>query len=229
MKKVTSLLIVLALFSSLAFSQDEAKSSIAAGSKALLFQFSGFSNLGAGEFEGGIGGKYFFTRNMALRVDLQFANVSVTIPANPGAGQNGTDGEISGTEFGVGGAIEYHFGRGRVSPYFGGGLGISTASTTSKPAIVGTGVQGEVSNRIGGESQIGITAGTEISVGAIIGAEFFLFKELSLGAEYRVGALILSQADEEVKNNTVTVTTEGGSSTAIGIMSQGFITLAFYF
>ena len=235
MRKIYLVMIYSSLLSSCFYAQDEFKSAITRGSKALLFQFSGFSNLGADNFEGGVGGKYYMTGNIALRVSLLLSTASVTIPANPQQGQIGREGELSGTQFGINAAAEYHFGRGRVSPYFGGGIGIGTTSTNSKPPVVGAAgtnlVQSEISNRIEGE-QIGdrrFDAGTAFSVFGQVGVEVFLYRELSLAAEYRIGILSVSRADQELTINSVTTTTEGGSATGFGIDSQGFITLAVYF
>ena len=82
---------VAAMAVSSATAQDFA-TSIGQGSKAILFTFNGLSALGAGSYNGGIGGKFFLSPALALRAGLQFANSSTTIPANPQAGQVGTDG-----------------------------------------------------------------------------------------------------------------------------------------
>lgn len=234
MRKIVLFLIIY-LFCSYTYAQNEFRNSITAGSKALLFEFSGFSNIAAGNFEGGIGGKYFLNNNMGVRASLQFTTASTDIPANPGAGQSGIDGDASATQFGITGALEYHFGLGRVSPYFGGGLGFATTSTSSKQPVVGPLnaqlVQVEVKNRIGGE-QIGgqtFTGGTSFRVFGEMGVELFLFREFSLAAEYRLGFISSSDADQEVTANNTTETTTGPTTKAFGIDSQGFITMAIYF
>lgn len=234
MRKIV-LFILLYLFCSYTYAQNEFRNSITARSKALLFEFSGFSNIAAGNFEGGIGGKYFLNNNMGIRASLQFATASSDLPANPGAGQGGIDGDVSATQFGISGALEYHFGIGRVSPYLGGGLGFSTTSTTSKQPVTGPLnaqlVQVEVKNRIGGENINGttFTGGTSFRIFGELGVELFLFREFSLSAEYRLGFVSASQADQEITANNTTETTTGPTTTAFGIDSQGFITMAIYF
>lgn len=234
MRKI-GLLLTLFLLSSFIYSQNEFRNSINTGSKALLFEFSGFSDIGAGNFEGGIGGKYFLNNNIGLRVALQFTTVSADIPANAGIGLSGRDGELSATRFGITGALEYHFGLGRVSPYIGGGIGFGSASTSSTPPVTGPVnqplIQSEVKNRLTGEVINGVTylSGTTFGIFGEIGVEVFLFKEFSLAAEYRLGFLSLSQADQEITVNNTTETTTGPSSSTFGINSQGFITLALYF
>jgi opacity protein-like surface antigen len=207
------------------------ETSIAERSKALLFSFSGLSNLGANEFQGGIGGKYFLSNDMALRAGLQFATASQTIPANPPAGVSGQDGTVSALQLGVSGVIEYHLTRTRVSPYIGGGLGISYTTTESKNAIVGGGSQTTVKNDISGETIGGanFAGGMEFTIGAVAGVEFFVSKEVSLGAEYMLGFITNSRLDQEVSNGTTTTTTKTGGLTMIGIKSSGVLTLAVYF
>ena len=64
-------------------------------SKALLFEFSGFDNLSANSFNGGIGGKYFIKSNMAIRGGLQFVNINEDIPFQ---GTGGIDGEAQAVQ-----------------------------------------------------------------------------------------------------------------------------------
>ena len=60
--------------------------------------------------------------------------------------------------------------------------------------------------------------------------EFFLYKELSLGAEYQLGFGIASNKDVETTiTGTPTTTTKGGSGNGFGIQNAGVVTLAVYF
>lgn len=232
MKKIFIVLFIsLLTVSSVSMAQDDNYPATASGSTALLFEFNGFDNLRANNFEGGMGAKMYFTRNLALRGSLQFAHANVDIPANPPAGQTGTDGSQSGTTFGLSVAVEYHLAQRRVSPYIGGGASFSSTSTESETATIGNTPQVTVKNRFGGENVNGqtFTAGTEFGIFALAGAEFFLFRELSLSAEYRLGFSSLSQKDQEATVGNTTSTTTGGSATGFGITSQGVFTLAFYF
>lgn len=235
MKKIIFVLTGLILFSStVLFSQDEVKNENYSGRMGLLFTFRGFSDLGAGNFQGGIGGKLFMTNQLALRAGVLFASEKNNIPANPNPGQSGQDGKISATEFGVNAAVEFHLFSPqsyRVSPYIGGGVGFNTTSTENDEPVVGNNNQRVVKNNINGE-QIGDNryfGGTELSVFALLGAEFFLFKELSLAAEYRLGFSSVSKSDQEITVGNNTNTTQTGSTTSFGINNQGFLTLAFYF
>jgi len=230
MKNLLSVVAVL-LANSLALGQG-VNPNFNAGSKAMLFTFDGFSTLRAGSFDGGIGAKYYFGRNTALRAALQFANASEDIPANPAPGQQATDGEESGTQFGVSGALEFHLGSKRASPYFGGGLSFSTTSTESRNAIIGPSTnQTTVENDRNGENVNGrgFLGGTTLGVFALAGVEFFLFNEVSLAAEYRLGINKISRADEKVSQGNQTVTTKLGSGSDVGISNSGLLTLAVYF
>ncbi len=224
MKKFFGVLFTFIAISSFAFAQNEVRPMLSTGSTALLFEFSGLANIGAGNFEGGIGGKYYLNPNLALRGGLQFLNVTQSAPND-----NLPDDEVSATGFGLTAALEYHLRTGRVSPYLGGGISFTNISTDETQQVAG----GKVTRsnaingvNIGGDSY---NAGSTIGVFGSLGVEFFLYKELSLGAEYRLGFSSTSQADEEVSQGNVTQTTKGGSISKIGLDSQGFITLAVYF
>ena len=58
------LIVSLISLCTIAFAQDESKTSIAGGAKAIIFEFDGLDNLSADSYEGGIGGKIFFNKNM---------------------------------------------------------------------------------------------------------------------------------------------------------------------
>ncbi|MEX0602974.1 MAG: outer membrane beta-barrel protein [Bacteroidota bacterium] len=233
MKKILVVLLALVLTGSMAFGQ-EVNPNITAGSKALLFSFNGLAFLAAGNFDGGIGGKFFLSDMMAVRVGLQFASASAT---NPWPGvvtppNTSVDGTQSATQFGVGGAVELHLAKGRVRPFIGGGVGFSTTSTESKDPERGNPppAQTTVKNNANGETIGGMTfvAGSSIEVYGLVGFEYFLYNEISLGAEYRVGFMSLSQKDQEISSGSVTVTTKGGSSSLIGVTTSGVFTLAVY-
>lgn len=230
MKKLLSVVAVL-IANSLALGQG-VNPNYNAGSKAILFTFDGLSTLRAGNFDGGIGGKYYLGKNTALRAGLQLASSSEDLPANAAPGQQATDGEESATQFGVSGALEFHLRSKRASPYLGGGLSFSTTSTESRNAVIGPSTnQTTVENDRNGENINGRTfvAGTRLGVFGLAGIEFFLFNELSLAAEYRLGISKISRADEKVSAGTQTQTTKLGSGSDIGISNSGLLTLAVYF
>lgn len=232
MKKVFIVVLALVLVGSMSFAQ-EVTPNLTGGSKALLFSFAGLSFLNAGTFDGGFGAKYYLSDAMAVRAGLQFASASATNPANPPAGQQGSDGTQSATRIGVGGAIELHMGKGRVSPYLGAGVAFSTTSTEMKNIVVGNPppAQTTTKNATGGETISGVNyqGGTTFTVYGLAGFEFFLYKEVSLAGEYRLGFSSTSRKDQEVTAGATTTTTKLASSSTFDIASQGVLTLAVYF
>ncbi|MEJ2055477.1 MAG: outer membrane beta-barrel protein, partial [Calditrichaceae bacterium] len=128
--------IIMIFLCSAIFGQDESKTSIAGGAKALIFEFDGLDNLSADSYQGGLGGKMFFNNTMALRVMFNFDHLSEEMPVNPAGNQSGVNGESSETYFGLGAGMEFHLrNKERVSPYFGAGLGFTTHSSEDKTGV----------------------------------------------------------------------------------------------
>jgi hypothetical protein len=219
-----------ALLLAVALSVGSAQESYGSSGKALLFSFSGLSVLNLNSFDGGIGGKYFLNNSTAVRGGLTFGMASQSLPASPGPGQTGTDGSISATRLGVGGALEVHMTSSQVQPYYGAGVGFQYTSTESKNAVIAPAAQTTIKNNRFGETVSGSTyqGGTMLSVYAICGVEYFLNNSISLGAEYRLGFSSTSRSDEEASSGNTTVTTKMGSTTAIGIATGGVLTFAVY-
>jgi hypothetical protein len=202
------------------------------GSKALLFTFDGLATLLAKAYDGtgigaGVGGKYYLMDPLALRASLIFVTASQKLPAQTSPG---TDGSNSGTTFGITGGAEYHLLKGRVSPYAGGAIGFSTTSTKREEPIEGAGTQTTTTENaaqtIGGFQ---FTPGFSFLVAGIGGIEFFIIKDLSLGAEYQLGLFLNSPYDTKRTTPPNTVTTKNGATSAIGIRGTGTLTLAVYF
>jgi hypothetical protein len=216
---------------SASFAEDFAPAN-GVGSKAVLFSFSGLANLGAGAINGGIGGKYFFTEAIAGRAGLQFLTASEgELPANPIAGSSVKEGSRSATQFGLNLGAEYHFIKSRVSPFFGGELSFSTMGTSHDYPLVGTGSQVTVNNSVGGETIDGQSykAGLGFGIAALGGVEFFITKEISLGAEYQLGYKLKSRYEEKDINQNPPAQTKAGGIHSFGITNAGLLTLAIYF
>lgn len=221
--------LILALFACVSFAQKD-NPFIYSGSKAVLFSFSGLSNLGANDFDGGAGMKFFVTSPMALRFGVQVGISGTTTPANPDANEIGVDGSTSSTSFGLEAALEYHLTSTRLTPYLGGGAGFTMTTNESKPAETGPANQPLYQTTT--KNRLNSGAGTSFNVFALMGVEYFIVNEISLAAEYRLGYSILSPKDEEVSSNrpgSVTVTSKGVSSHDLFLNSAGFLTLAVYF
>ncbi|MBN2367013.1 MAG: outer membrane beta-barrel protein [Calditrichaeota bacterium] len=191
------------------------------GSKAVLFQFNAFS---PNSYNGGVGGKYFVSEEFAIRAGLIFANAKQTLPFQ---GTAGVDGESSASQYGIFAAVEKHLTDSRISPYIGGGFMLVSTSTERETAEADPADQQTIKNSRGGE--LGYQGGSEFGFALLGGFEFFVIKNLSLGAEYQLYYSKISRKDEEVTQGNVTVTFEQGSTTRMGLSSSGILTLAFYF
>ncbi|MDR3666271.1 MAG: outer membrane beta-barrel protein [Ignavibacteriaceae bacterium] len=219
--------LIIVIFTCISFAQKDHDPFMYTGSKAILFSFSGLSNLGANNFDGGAGIKFFLTSPMALRIGVQVNAAGTTTPANPITGEVGLDGSTTSTTIGVDAALEYHMTTTRLSPYFGGGVGFATTSNQSIPAVTGT-----TAPLYQITTKDGPGAGLTFNVFALMGAEYFIVNEVSLSAEYRLGYSLLSPSDMVVSTsrpNVPSVTTKGVSSHDLYLNSAGFLTLAIYF
>jgi len=230
-----SLALLLMMASIPAFAADEVTPANGAGSKAVLFTFSGLSFLGAGAFNGGIGAKYYLTDPIALRASLQFLTASATILPSA-AGQS--NGSSSATRFGLTAAAEYHFLKTRVSPYAGAGLNFALTSTNHIAPYTTTS-KVTTKNLRTGETFNGTTyvGGYTFGINGLGGIEFFITKDISLAAEYQLGYALIAQADEEQTTATTVgttttenkITTKFGNTSIFGITNTGFLTLSVYF
>jgi hypothetical protein len=230
------LLFSLIFLCTIVFAQEESKTSIAGGAKALIFEFDGLDNLSANSYEGGIGGKIFFSNSLALRVGFNFDRISEEYPANPSAVQRGVKGEYVETAFGIGAGIEIHTrSKSRVSPYFGGGFEFMHGSSEYKPVTYYPDIDDYPATRIVTER----TGIYEFNLLGVIGAELFVLKELSLSAEYVIN--IGFYGDGDVKRTEVAVsgdpdptvaesyTEKGDSGWMIGTNARGRLILSIYF
>jgi len=186
---------------------------------ALLFQFNGFGNLatgGLGAVEtprdasgastitmNGVGAKYYTADNVAVRGAFTFARETLSQAQSGGVAE--FDETLS--SIGVEGGVEVHLHNKRLSPYFGGLFGYSLGTFTRKQG------NNEASAKRSG-----------IGIAAILGAEFFLFEQVSLAAEYRA-VYQRTSASNTLSNGT---TVEAPTQTKIGFFSQGFLTLGLY-
>jgi len=225
-------IILLVLLCSVAFAQEKV-TSVAEGSKAILFSFSGLDNLNANAFNGGIGGKYFFAPDMAIRAGVLIESNSTEMPANADSTETGKAGEYSDFEFGINVALEWHLTDTRVSPYLGGGLSYSTFSSEYFPALTWpsayTGPVVRTTTEVSGKGHF--------AVFGIAGVEVFLSKEVSLAAEYQLAYTSISAGETKVTDKVIqdqlsgyprSETTKGNTTSSFGFMTAGFLTLAVY-
>ena len=207
------------------FASAEVTPEINTGSKALLFSFSGLSFLGAGEYNGGIGGKYYLMDQLALR-----ASLGLGMAKQDAAGAYGYS---SASNFSISAGAEYHLSFSRVSPYVGGVIGFSTTSTKIVDSAGGADRTRKNIPQAGAASVLGYTPGKAFVVGGIGGIEFFITKEISLSGEYQLGWNIpMGYKQETVAKTTAqtqTTTVDVPGLSEFGISNAGALTLAVYF
>lgn len=221
MKRTITMAIAVLVLSGVMYAQ-EFQPAVKAGAKSLNFTFGGFGafGLGAAGVNGGISGSYFLNQETALRIGLQVFSNSTKTPWNGiAAGSDGTS-----SVFGLGIGADYLMYMNaltpRVRPYLGAGIGFTMQSSDVKPALAsppGNGTLTETKGSATGD-------GTAFGVLGIIGAEFFLYPEISLSAEYQLNLFSLSSNADLVRSfqGQPSVTTKQGSSTAIlGFGSAG--------
>jgi hypothetical protein len=236
LKKI-SLIILAALLVSGSLSAQDVRPVLKSGAKSLNFTFGGFGafGLGGAGVSGGLGMSFFTSSDAAFRVGLQAALNSTKTPWNDNTTNGsapGSDGSSSSTSLGLG--VDYLMYMNamtpRVKPFWGLGVAITSISSDVKPAYPNSAGNGTIVETKNGDANDGLTLGAA----GILGAEFFLYSELSLSAEYRLNLFSLtSRSDRVVSTKSSTgssdVTTKQGSATQILGFGAGSATLHIYF
>jgi opacity protein-like surface antigen len=216
MKKLFAVLVVIALVASFVYAGDDITPSAKAGATSLNFTFGGLGAFNLGEagpsvpepvsIPAGISVSYFLNNNSAVRVGLQIQYGSETDPYQ-GTG-SGTDGSKSEFGLGISGDyLMYMASSSRVRPYLGGGLLLTYSSNDIKyPASPNT-TQQEIQNSI--------PAGVEFQLRGLAGAEFFIYNEMSISAEYQLN-LFGIQSYSDTKNTPGSATKNGSRMQILG-------------
>ncbi len=171
-----------------------------AGTMSLVFSFGGFgdagltgghflagapADLGMEPMDGlgavyGIGGRYYINEQLAVRGTLALQNTSRDVEGN----------ESSYFMLGLGGGVMYHLlTSGKVSLYTGGLLGFYTGSVEEE-----------------GEDDADLTG---FGLYGLLGAEYYISANFSIGAEYMLGFTSTSaeQGDFEMDFTDISVQT----------------------
>jgi hypothetical protein len=127
-------IVLLFIFCGYSLAQEQSEKSVVSsksahdhkGDKGLCFSVSGLSSVGIGQYEGGIGGKYWISNKMALVSSIGF-NFQSKVQDNSSTGY--TNSKRSSVKFSPFVGIEDHFFVNKLSPYIGVGIGFSTNST----------------------------------------------------------------------------------------------------
>ncbi len=157
----------------------------------------------------GVGGTMFVSDNMAVRFGIGFNTSTTSTKRSQTSDTSDTETRSS---FAIAPAFLYHFATaGPVTVYTGAEIQFGTASTTS-------GFTNATDSMITGKSQTGFGAGV------IIGAQFFPWSNISLGAESQFGVTLASQSED-----TGPTTNDLPSTTTIGFTLPFSVRLGIYF
>ena len=224
MKKVLAVLLAGLLLATFAYAGDDIVPAAKAGSKSLNFLFGGLGqfNIGGSGPAGGLGVTYFMSSEAALRLGFQLSSTSQTTKA-PSVPANGKDQTQSAFNLGVAGDYLMYMNSGRVRPYMGAGLSFTLNSGDQKYTPVTFNNQTFTPDELK-------TGGITFGLQGIAGAEFFIYNEISLSAEYQLNLInINSPSDTEVTVNGTTTKTPGTSHTNILGLSGGWLMAHIYF
>jgi long-subunit fatty acid transport protein len=190
MKKLFLLLILMAV--SVSYSVA-AEVDTKAGGKDLVFSFNGLNTLGANEYLGGFGLRYYLQDDMALRPGINFTySQTKDKTADPEA-------KTTTTGFGANLALEKHMSPAvrSISPYLGGIAGFNYDKTKGPDPTAH-----EVKT-------------TTFNVGILAGFQWGFAEGMTLGGEYNFGVNIGSSKTQHYDTTTSTTVTDADAS-AIG-------------
>jgi len=211
--KLTAAFVLIAGFTLSAFAQDESniiRPITKSGSAAFVFNVSGLgafgpaaqpigtvSNGSTSAVVSGAGVKYYLADELAAKILLAFGTT------DDGNDETKTT-NVTTMQLGIGAMLEVHFGPlYSTSPYVGGGIMFATGSVSSKSTVGGTTVEGKGS-------------GTQISIMAIAGFDWFFTRGIAIGAEWGLGFTTNSSSSESGGTST-----DGPSPSSIGIGMTG--------
>ena len=208
MKRVLAVLVAAAVAAPMALAQKTKQ-----GDKAWLFTLSGLSNLGVGGYNGGVGLLYYLSNDLGLTVGLGFGTANKTTKAPAGSG--GADQKESQLQLTFSPGLRFNIASsGPVVGYAGVGVFVGIGSQTV-----------ENPNYVSGNKVE--TSSTSFGAGVTIGAEWFAWSNVSLGASY---SLSFSTSSGKTKTTTGGTTTEqdAPSQTVITTSPSGAFTLSIY-
>jgi hypothetical protein len=152
----------------------------------------------------GVGATYFVADNMAIRLSLGFNTVSNTTPIN-----DSVDTKDSKFTFGIAPALQVHLvNAGPVTAFTGVALSFATSSISK-----------------GEDSLEQSSTQTGFGGGAILGAEFFPWDNISLGVESQFGVTLNSTSTKNGNKSAV----DGKSSVEIGFILPFAVNLGIHF
>lgn len=192
------------------------------GDFALLFDLGGLASLALNGFNGpggdtseygaGFGAKYFVANDVAVRIGLTLRSLSRKAPVTDTLLLND---EFTSFRFAIAPSVTYNLVKSSsVAGYVGGQLTYAMANATNTPSDTTKRATDATSSTFG--------------IGALIGAEWFPWSNVSIAGEYIVGFATSSEERTETIGSGEPKLFELPSETAVGINSRGVLTLAIY-
>ena len=219
MKKVALVLMAIVMLTSVVLAGEENTPKTKSGDRAWLFNVEGLSNWGAGNYNGGVGGKMYISDGTAIRLSLGFANSSTTrknLRSPIPVGQTAEE-KITGTSFSVYPAILYNLASSTtIVPYIGGQVGLTWGKV-------------DIDNPDFEANAKWNTSSTTFGLAGLLGVEWFAWTNVSVGAEYRLGFSSTSSKSETTEGG-ITSTTNDFTSTnfSLGSASSTALTVSVY-
>lgn len=206
MKRLATLVVVAALAVAGMSAQDANRCRTKSGDMSMLFTLNGLQNIGAGDYNGGVGLGFYLMDGIQLRLGIGYSSNSQTV----GTGASEVVNDSSTLSFAP--AIRLNlFKSSTVVGYTGLQVSYGMVSTSETQ----------------GGNDAGSASGSTIGVGALLGAEWFPWENVSLGLEYGLGFGSTSTSSKDSAGNE----TDGPTNTAINFgfpNSSVNFTLAFY-
>lgn len=219
MKKVIFALLAMFILANLALAGDENTPKTKEGDKAWLFTLGGFSNLGAGNFQGGVGYKWYLNDGNAIRIGLGFGMQNTTDKYQGPANVAFADRKISTTGFSISpGYLHSMAISGPINAYIGGQVSYAMVTSTDENPGYNAGYKNKETT-------------SAFGIAALAGVEWFAWSNISFGAEYQLGFVSTSGTFENTVPSPGTSTSgDSPSTTAVGISSVtgGNLTLSVY-
>ncbi len=188
MRKVFFIIIFFALlftFSGFSLAEEEsgniekpAKSGeVHKGDKGLCFSVSGLSSVGIGQYEGGIGGKYWMSNKLAL---ISSIGISAQRRTRSALVVNYTDDKNTSSSCSFFAGLEDHFFiKNRISPYWGGGLRYSIGNASLYYSLPKDNPPPTATKKT-------TISSWSCGVRAFCGIEFFFAEWVSLSGQYQI-------------------------------------------
>lgn len=226
MKQLIAAVLVLTMACGTALAADNSKPVQKAGSTALMFDLGGLANLSAGNYQGGVGFKYYISNGFAVRAAVGFGMTSTTTknPADPVPTTQESESKLSGMNFSIAPGIQYNVATSAaVVAYVGAQISYTMGSQTRT---------GNANNfNVGFSKDHEYKESTSTFGGAaFVGVEWFAWDNISFAGEYRF-SFSTTSGKAETKNATTSESSDAPSSTSFGLGSANSanLTLCVYF